>query len=275
MSHATSLQALLEDIHDPAILRAQLTLLDSWLAYDRQFEAHVVVAVLAERMGELARAASAASAQRERCRALGEDVAEATRQVAAAADTALALVSAVDMGSALYDSVNGLHKSVRACLDDVENILLQLHEFDFDELAMNHRDLHSIIRRMDSRRGFAESTRLWLMDKFRQIETRMQAYAGEVAKRQLLPMAAALYGRYRNVATEAAGVHTQWKRARNPLSPLGPVLEDMEGSIDRLGAHLHRCINALARHEEMLLVVQSRTEGFLVLCELMQRDAAR
>jgi hypothetical protein len=272
MRHVTSLQALVKDIKNPAVLRAQITLLESWLDQDRQLEAEVIVAAVAEKMGELARSTASVAAQRERCRKIIKDVAGAMEQVTVWIDSAQVVIGAILYGTALFTMAEKIGKDVRACYAEVENIELQLHEFDFDELVINQPDLHSIMRRLEPGRGYTETKRRWLADKFWQMEKRIRTYAIDIAKRQMLPMAAELYTKWRQVADDVDKLHHLWKRSDHfGSNELTHIFERINENIDRPGAHLQNSINALGRHQELLLASQSQVEGYLVLIELLTR----
>lgn len=272
MSHLTSLQSLIREIDNPGVIHAQLTLLEKVLEQDQQLNAEVIVATVAEKMAELTRSAATAATVRERCRtALGE-VTRATERVSFQVGSVLNVLSASDYGTALYEAAKNLHEHVSACAADIENIEHQLHEFDFDELALNLRDIHAISNRLKASRAYSEPRRQWLTEKFRLLGQRLQACAGNNLDRQLLPMAAETYLRWRQVPGCLAHLAALKHRSAQIVpEQLTKLLDDLHGSIELPLAHLHNCINVLGQHQQQLLAEKRQIEVVLVVMELLSR----
>lgn len=272
MKPKITLNHLIDKINNPEVVRTQLELYNDWMEAEYEYDIKNLIPILNKRLKEVANTHSEISANHKNCTSVIENMADKSLGMVNSAASLYAVFLNLSYGEALAEELKDIESECKTVCIDAQSFMLKFLEQDLEGRSVNLTGLNSVLGKLNEMLLTPHFNTQWAKGRLHSVHCDIQKYYDDIAGKQFQPLVVGLYKQYLDIAIKAEKFQGKLfkKKSVNPQMISNEEIalcSELNACLEQLGTLIHKVINALGQHEQLLLVMVSRLKVYLLLSD--------
>lgn len=271
--HNITLQLLVNEIHEPKLLKELIKDYESLIDPSSKYQMESIIAILSIRMKQIAINFSSTNAYNKSCLQQIEKLAKYSSHAKELLSSIDNTINASDTESPISVSASHLLEDVEATDYSIQKMYLVFMDETFEESSTDLESLFKKYKKLDEMLSNNTGTPEWMMKQVKMDTKELNHYAKEIA---LTPIKTTTIATYRNslpIFNAAYSFNEQiaQEKANNPLidNNLVTNVQEFIEKLNQIGVLFNEWINLLYQYDQQLSVVKDHIESFGIIAKKM------
>lgn len=264
-----SLNPLIENIDDPKMIDAVLSLYQDLLIEDDGYTLENLIPALYKKLRDTTTVFSEIMANHRHFVSMAEKLADKSTDVLTHSSGLLAIATALDRGSSIEYEISDMEKTVVILCQELENFMQQTIEQQFEMQSSSLFSLGQMLEKLNAMLPTRHFETMWAWKKLHAIHDDIQKHADSVSVYTLQPCITVFYTHYRDCAVRAESVDKKLLKLKNENKMVsGEMLtrrSELAAQLEQLGALILKAVQAANKLDRLRLNMSKHLKIYLLL----------